>query len=142
MTDLTVSLTKEIKAPIEQVFEAWLDPETLSKFMMPMPNMEYPQVQCDPKPGGQFEILMKVGDSVIAHTGEYVILERPNQLAFTWVSPASVEDSVVTLDFSQVTESITKIALTQVKFIDEQHRVNHEGGWSKILSNLSALVSE
>ncbi len=141
MTDLTVKIKKEIHAPIEQVFDAWLDSEMLTKFMMPMPNMEFPEVQCDSKQGGEFEILMKVGESAIPHTGKYVILDRPNKLAFTWVSPASPEDSVVTLDFFRISESVTKVELTQVNFIDEQHRSNHEGGWGNILSNLSALMS-
>lgn len=141
MTDLTLKITKKIQAPIERVFEAWLNPETLSRFMMPMPGMDHPKVQCDPKLGGKFEILMDVGGNLVSHSGEYVALERPNKLAFTWVSPASLEDSVVTIELSSVGETATNIALTQVKFIDEQHRSNHEGGWSNILSSLDGLLT-
>ena len=36
MTDLTVNLSKTIHAPIEKVFDAWLDPKTLSQFVLPM----------------------------------------------------------------------------------------------------------
>lgn len=140
MTDLKVIIRKEIQAPIEQVFDAWLNPETLSKFMMPMPQMDCPKVQCNPKLGGRFEILMQVGDSLVPHTGEYVAFDRPSTLAFTWVSPASLEDSVVTLNFSRAGANATNIELTQVKFIDEQHRSNHESGWGNILSKLNELV--
>ena len=31
MTDLTVSITKTLSAPIEQVFDAWLDPAMLTR---------------------------------------------------------------------------------------------------------------
>lgn len=141
MSELAVKITKEIKAPIEQVFDAWLNPETLSKFMMPMPGMDCPSVKCDPRLGGKFEILMRVGDTLVPHTGEYVALGRPNRLAFTWASPASPDDSVVSLRFSTTEEGVTSIELTQVKFFDEQHRSNHAGGWSNILSNLSEFVS-
>ncbi len=39
MTDLRVSLQKTIDAPINNVFDAWLDAKTMSKFMMPMNEM-------------------------------------------------------------------------------------------------------
>ncbi len=36
MTDLIVNISKTIQAPIEKVFDAWLNPETLSQFILPM----------------------------------------------------------------------------------------------------------
>lgn len=140
MIDLSLTVTKEINAPIERVFDAWLNPETLSKFMMPMPQMDCPIVQCDPQLGGAFEIVMKVGENLVPHTGKYVVFDRPNVLAFTWVSPASLEDSVVTLNFTSCGDNSTLIELTQVKFMDEQRRSDHEGGWSQILLMLGELL--
>ena len=34
MTDLTVNIGKVINAPIERVYDAWLNPKLLSKFMV------------------------------------------------------------------------------------------------------------
>ena len=39
MTDLTVNLSKTVNAPIERVFDAWLDPEMLTQFILPDPQM-------------------------------------------------------------------------------------------------------
>lgn len=141
MNDLTVTVSKTIQAPIETVFDAWLNPELLAQFMLPMPQMACPEVKCEPVLGGRFEILMQVGENKVPHTGEYLTMERPNTLAFTWVSPASLEDSVVTLNFSSADNNATKVDLTQVKFIDEQHRDNHQGGWSNILAALDKAVA-
>ena len=39
MTELSLNVTKNVNAPIERVFDAWLNPETLASFMQPMPGM-------------------------------------------------------------------------------------------------------
>jgi len=49
MNELTLSIIKTIHAPIEEVFDAWLDPKTLSKFMLPMKGMPEPDVVTDPR---------------------------------------------------------------------------------------------
>jgi uncharacterized protein YndB with AHSA1/START domain len=54
MTDLTVNVNKTIHAPIEKVFDAWLNPKMLSIFMMPMPGMPESDVENDAREGGNF----------------------------------------------------------------------------------------
>jgi uncharacterized protein YndB with AHSA1/START domain len=136
MTDLTVNVSKTILAPITKVFDAWLDSGTLARFMMPMPGMENSEVEIEAHEGGAFTIIMQVGDNQIPHTGTYLEIDRPRKLVFTWESPASTDGSVVTLDFTELGDGKTNIKLTHVKFIDEQRRSDHEGGWSNILSKL------
>lgn len=141
MTDLTVNITQKIQAPIKKVFDAWLNPKMLSKFILPMPGMPEPQVQNDAREGGSFSILMQVGDNKIPHTGKYLEISSPNKLIFSWVSPFSVDGSKVTLLFSEAGDNTTKVELTHVRFIDAEHRDNHEGGWGHILDSLNELLS-
>jgi uncharacterized protein YndB with AHSA1/START domain len=140
MTDLTVNVTKIIHAPIEKVFDAWLNPETLSQFILPMTGMPQPQVETDAREGGKFKIIMQVGDDKIPHTGRYIEINRPNKLVFTWESPFSTDGSTVTLKFNDVGENRTNIDLTHIKFIDEERRENHEGGWGNILESLNDIL--
>ena len=65
MTDLTCNVSKVINAPVEKVFDAWLNPELLSRFMIPMPGMPQPKTETDGVEGGRFTINMDVGDQVI-----------------------------------------------------------------------------
>ena len=141
MTDLTVNITQTIHAPIKKVFDAWLNPKMLSKFILPMPGMPEPQVQNDAREGGSFSILMQVGDNKIPHTGKYLEISSPNKLIVSWVSPFSVDGSTVTLLFSEAGDNTTKVELTHVRFIDAEHRDNHEGGWGHILDSLNELLS-
>jgi uncharacterized protein YndB with AHSA1/START domain len=65
-------LQKTIQAPIEKVFNAWLDAKTLSKFMLPMPGMAEPATTSDGKQGGKFCIMMTVDGQEIPHEGTYL----------------------------------------------------------------------
>ena len=141
MTVLKVNIEKIIHAPIDKVFDAWLNPKMLSKFMTPMPGMPASDVENDARPGGGFTIIMHVGDDNLPHTGKYLEINRPNKLVFTWASHWSLDDSTVTLVFTKIDDHKTKISLSHVKFIDEQKRLDHEGGWSSILDKLNEIMS-
>lgn len=139
MTELTVNINKEINAPIEKVFDAWLDPKMLARFMMPMPGMLDSDVENEAVEGGKFTIIMHAGENDLPHTGKYLEINRPDKLVFTWVSHCSVDDSTVTLNFTKLNDNKTKIELTHIKFIDEGVRSDHEGGWNNIINKLSEL---
>jgi uncharacterized protein YndB with AHSA1/START domain len=139
MNDLSVNISRDISAPIESVFDAWLDPAMLAQFILPTPGMPQPQVETDARKGGSFSIIMQVGDDHIPHTGTYLELQRPTRLVFSWKSPFSTDDSRVILDFSIIDAGHTRVELTHLKFLNEEARDNHEGGWSNILEMLEAL---
>ena len=139
MTDLTVNVKKTIHAPIERVFDAWLDPKMLSMFMMPMPGMPESDVENDVREGGSFTIIMHAGDDKLPHTGKYLEISRPDKLVFTWDSHCSVDNSTVTLNFTKIDDNKTNVFLSHVKFIDEKTRSDHEAGWSGILDKLSKV---
>ncbi len=140
MTELTVSLEKTIAAPIERVFDAWLDPAMLSRFILPAPDMPNPKVENDPREGGRFEIVMQVGEEKLPHTGTYLVIDRPRRLVFSWESAYSTDDSEVRLDFTALENDRTRVSLTHVRFLHEEARSDHEGGWRRILDVLDAVA--
>ena len=83
---------------------------------------------------------MQVGENKIPHTGTYLEISRPHRLVFTWESPFSSSGSTVTLKFRDEGNNKTNVELNHVKFIDEQHRKNHEGGWANILRCLNEII--
>jgi len=142
MTELTVNINKVIHAPIEKVFDAWLNPKMLSKFMKGMPDMAETDVEIDAREGGRFTFIMNLGDEKIPHTGKYLEISRPGKLVFTWESQYSVVDnSTVTLKFTKIDENKTSVSLSHVKFIDEEARSGHEEGWGNVLDKLNEVMS-
>lgn len=140
MNDLTVNISKTINAPIERVFEAWLDPAMLTRFILPDPSMPPPEVENDARVGGRFEIVMHVGEDRLPHTGTYLAIEPPRRLEFSWESAYSTDDSTVTLEFTAIDDDTTRVELTHVRFLHEEARSDHEGGWGNILDKLAEVV--
>lgn len=140
MSDLTVSISKNINASIEKVFDAWLDPAMLTQFILPAPGMPQPEVENDAREGGRFTIIMQVGDNKIPHSGTYLAIKRPQHLTFSWESPFSVDGSQVDIKFSAIDKQTTRVDLTHIKFADEESRDNHKGGWSAILDKLDDVL--
>lgn len=140
MTDLSLTTHRTIAAPQEAVFNAWLDPEMLRKFMRPGPGMTTPKAQTDPVKGGRFELVMKAGDDEIPHAGTYKEIDPHSRIVFTWESPFSADDSTVTLEFEPDGDG-TKVTLTHVRFVSEESRDNHMGGWTGILAALEETLA-
>ncbi len=140
MSELSLNLSRTIKAPIESVYNAWLDPEMLTKFMIPGEGMTVPKAETDAREGGRFDIIMQAGDKQMPHGGVYKKLSPYSQIVFTWESPMSIDGSIVTLNFSETNEG-TAVELIHVKFKDEAYRADHEGGWTSILNALDNIFA-
>ncbi len=137
--DLTLTVTRTIAAPPERVFDAWLDPDMLMRFMLPGPGMTTPRATTDAREGGRFDLIMKNGDDEMPHGGVYLEIDRPRRLVFSWESPFSVEGSTVTLDFRPEGDG-TLVTLTHIRFPNQESRDNHEGGWTAILARLAEVA--
>ena len=130
-----VVVSREIAAPAEQLFDAWLDAESLAVWMRPG-DTERSTVSVDPRVGGAFEILMHTPAKTIPHRGTYREISRPRRLVFTWNSPYAGEtDSLVTVDF-RPTKGATEIVITHEGLPSEDMVKAHTGGWTDILESL------
>lgn len=139
MQDLTMTVSRRINAPAEKIFNAWLNPEMMARYMIPDAGFSVPQAQIDARVGGQFSFVVKK-EKETPHTGTYTTLDRYTKIAFTWVSPFAAEGSHVTLLFTPAGDGATDVELTQVKFLSEDSREGHRKVWAKILGTLDTLV--
>lgn len=138
--ELSLTLSRRIGAPVRKVYEAWLDPQTLSRFISNCQGISMAKAETDPRVGGRFLLLMNNGDKDIPHTGTYLELVPHSRIAFTWESPYStVEGSTVTLDFVPEGDA-TQLTLTHVRFASEGSRDGHRGGWEAIVGGLVATT--
>ena len=136
----TYSLTVErvIPGPIEEVFDAWLDPASIKQWMKPGP-MTLSDVTIDPVVGGKYALMFAGEGQLIPHEGEYREITRPHRLVFTWKS-AGAGDTVVTVAFARVADRTTKVTLTHEQFVSEGARDGHRNGWGGILETLGQTI--
>ena len=86
-TDLSLSIDRVIKAPAEKLFNAWLDPEMLKKFMLPGPDMSLPSAKVDAREGGRFDLIMRDATDDMPHGGVYKKIDPHSQIIFHGKAP-------------------------------------------------------
>lgn len=141
INELELTVSRRIPAPRDKVFDAWLSPPILAKIMRPGGKQMTSKVTNDPVKGGRFSIIMNDAGKEMPHAGTYLEIDPHSRLAFTWESAHSRDDSVVTIDFAEPEPGITEVTLHQVKFLSEQARDSHKGGWTAILECVEEAVA-
>jgi uncharacterized protein YndB with AHSA1/START domain len=132
----SVIVRREIAAPAEDLFDAWLDAQSLGSWLRPA-GIRETRAEADPREGGTFRIVMVDDASSIVHAGTYREIDRPRRLVFTWSSPATrFRDSIVTVTF-QPSSAATVVEIHQVGLPDEEAQDSHRAGWSDILRELA-----
>jgi uncharacterized protein YndB with AHSA1/START domain len=135
----TLVVRQFIPVPRQQVFAAWLDPASLAAWMRPA-GTTAATAQVDPRVGGKFRIVMARGPEQYEHTGEYLVIEPPRRLSFTWISQATGHRStVVTVELFD-RKGGTEIVLTHRQLPPSQIE-SHRSGWSDIARELQGRLS-
>ena len=135
-----VRVTKLLPASPEQVFDAWTDPESLAQWFLPGPVKIAP-VEVDLRIGGRYRIVMLGEEAEFEHWGEYLEIERPKRLVFTWFSAnTGGGETLVTIEFEARGER-TELVLTHEQLPDRQAAMQHEAGWTNILDALGSHLA-
>jgi uncharacterized protein YndB with AHSA1/START domain len=141
---------RQIPFPREQVFAAWLDGASLAQWMRPSGTVRS-TVEVDPRIGGKFRIVMHAGSSPSSpdcshmeqdheHRGEYLAIEPPSLLSFTWISKATdLLPTVVTIEF-QERGSGTELVLTHQR-LPQASVESHRQGWTSIVRQLEEVLA-
>ena len=139
MTDLSLTCRRTIKASPERVYNAWLNPDMILKYMTFGPEMACQNATSDPRVGGRFSFDM-VGENRSPHAGTYLVLTPHSHIAFSWETPWSAPESRVDITLTPVPDG-TEVVLTHVKFTSEQSRDGHFKGWTGIFERLDAMLA-
>jgi len=147
MTDkppLKVVVTHSFSASPERVFDAWLDPEMIGKWMFSpaLLQQEVVSITLDPRVGGSFSFVVRRQGKEIDHIGKYLEIDRPRRLVFTWgIRQDSGDSSRVMVDIvAQATGSeLTLTHELDPAWADYESRTRDS--WAKMLQVLDDTLS-
>ena len=81
-----VMISQWFAVPAERTFDAWLDPEKITRWLADSHGHDERIVRLDlePRVGGKFSFVIERQGVEINHVGEYLELDSPGLLVFTW----------------------------------------------------------
>jgi uncharacterized protein YndB with AHSA1/START domain len=121
------------------VFDAWLDPNTVGKWLFATPTGKMSKVKIDARVGGAYVIVENREGADVEHIGEYLEIDRPRRLVFTLKVPKYSEESTkVTIEIRAL-ESGCELTLTHEGVLPD-YIASSTSGWNTILDQLSARL--
>lgn len=138
-----VVVHRAFAAPAERVFDAWLTPRLLGRWMFG-PEVREEKVlrlDVDPRVGARFSLLVERGGNRIDHVGEYLVIDRPHRLAFTWGIAGEPDQDGSRVDIA-ITPTPTGCALRLVHALPRawaDYAGRTRQGWATMLDALHAL---
>jgi len=125
------------------VFDAWLDPKMIGRFMFG-PHLREEEVVhliTEARVGGTFSFLVKRQGQPIDHIGRYEVIERPRKLVFTWsIAPDAIDASRVTITIA-ARGAGCELTLTHElapEWADYAERT--KGGWTRMTDELATAL--
>jgi uncharacterized protein YndB with AHSA1/START domain len=148
MIDPSVArVRRRMPAPPAVVFDEWLDPDSMIRWMFPHPARCL-AAKLEARVGGMLRFDVDDGGSRPVITGHFLVLDRPvagcGRLRFTWSCSTWIDptvQSVVTVSVDRADADPT--VLTIEHSLLPPNLVNaHELGWTQIADQLADMLAE
>lgn len=151
--NMSIQVSRIIRAPRDQVFDAWVKPEMRRQWWHNAKGEGPTQCDIDARLGGAY-CLKQIGggseedtqsegdDYEWVMSGEFVEFDRPRRLAFTWnvnhLDEPHVEQ-IVTVEFNELPGG-TQVVITHERVPTTRLRDGTHGGWTKLLEIMASVL--
>ena len=143
---VTVQIRRRFGATAERVFDAWLDPDRVWQWMRVCAERqpargETVRIDIDPRVGGTFTFVDRRDGVEVAHTGQYLEIDRPRRLVFTWGIPQFSPDADrVTVDILPDGEGCALTLTTEMSPDWAEYATRAAEGWGTMVDAIGAVV--
>ncbi len=142
-TEAAVRLRRTVRARVEQVFDAWLVPELLRRWMFGrgLGDEEIVHLHVDPRVGGRFSFLVRRQGIEFDHVGVYLEFDRPRRLAFTWnVGGDQGPGSRVEIDLTDEQGAVGIRLVHTLPAAVATYANRTQAGWMRMMAALATVV--
>src|SRR5690606_34403409 len=137
---VSVRVTHRFGASAERVFDAWLDPSKVCKFLFATATGQIVRAEVDARVGGGFTIVDRRGQEEVAHVGTYLEIARPRRLVFDLTVPKySSDPSRVEIQIEPLAQGceLTLVQHMPARYAEVRGRTAE--GWRRILEALDQI---
>lgn len=130
--------------PAERVFDAWLTPSTLGRWMFgpAVRDEEVVSIETDPRVGGEFSFLVRRQNMVVDHIGSYLRIDKPSRLEFKWGVKGMSDSSRVIVSIASHDSGCEVTVVHELDPNWHEYLQRSVDGWAHMLSVLEhALAS-
>jgi len=139
-----IVVVRRFDASPERVFDAWLDPQIARQWLFSTPDGEMVRAETDARVGGRFTFTERRDGEDVEHVGEYLVVDRPSRLVFTFAVPKySTEYDRVTVEIRRLDKGC-ELTLTN-EMSPEIYREwgeRNRSGWTMLLDGLAVLLGD
>ena len=143
---LPVTATVEglFTVPAERVFDAFLNTQLIARFMFgpEVREEEIVSLQNEPRVGGTFSYVVRRQGKTFTHTGEYIDINRPSHLAFTWAvkeDPANSQSRVV-IDLAPIIDGCELTLTHEMAHGQEDFVEQSKVAWGRMIDKLTEIL--
>ncbi len=135
----TVRVSRRFAHSAEVVFNAWLNPALAGKFLFATPTGIMKTVKIDAQVGVKFNIVETRDGEDAEHVGEYLEIDRPRRLVFSFGNNMSFAATTVTVEIAEAPGGC-ELTLTHEGVL-EDYASRTQGGWTMILESLDRALA-
>lgn len=142
-TGRTLTLERCFAVAPARLFDAWLDPAQVRRFLFATPAGKMVTVAIDARVGGDALIVEQRGDKQAIHRLRYEVIDRPHRLVFLF--KACIAGGPVADEWTRVSLQIApdgagaRLTLTHDGVWADYEQPTHDG-WTMILASLATLM--
>jgi uncharacterized protein YndB with AHSA1/START domain len=94
-TPVQAVVVRRFSHSAERVFDAWLDPDILARWMFGprVRDVKIVRLTLDARAGGNFSFVVDRHGDEVDHVGEYLEIDRPRRLVFFWATRDSLPET-------------------------------------------------
>jgi uncharacterized protein YndB with AHSA1/START domain len=133
--EMKISIETEVKAPLSNVWDAWVTPEDITSWNFAIDEWCCPKAEINLQEGDKFSYRMEAKDGSMGFDfeGRFTEIKPHKSICY------ELEDSrVVTVEFSETTSGVRVIQTFEAE--DENSAEQQRQGWQSILNNFKKHV--
>jgi uncharacterized protein YndB with AHSA1/START domain len=123
---ITLALNKTIISSLDRAFEAFTNPDEISKWFTTSARAELTI-------GGKYS-------NADGDYGEFIELEPPRKIAFTWENKGHCPGTIVDVKFVEGTDGVVEISLEHRGLKSKSDYEDMKSGWSWALDSFKSYV--